>query len=103
MVRIPPVFDSSTRTFSARALRLLCLAPTPTFALLGLLCAAQEGSLESLVCSAGHGSSPLTGMVSMYLLMSVFHSAPWIRMIAQRQRTEQPATLSWNARRADRN
>jgi len=83
MMRTPDVFGSSTRSFSARALGLLCLAPTPTFALLGLLCAAQEGNLERLVCSAGYGSSPLTGMVSMYLLMSVFHSTPWIRMITR--------------------
>ena len=71
------------RALNGRALQLLSFAPTPTFALLGLLSASQEGSLASLVCSAGHGSSPLTGMVSMYLLMSVFHSTPWIRMIAQ--------------------
>jgi len=71
------------RALNGRALQLLSFAPTPTFALLGLLSASQEGSLENLVCSAGHGSSPLTGMVSMYLLMSVFHSTPWIRMIAQ--------------------
>ncbi len=63
-------------------MRLLSLAPTPTFALLALLSASQESSLHNLVCSAGH-SSPLTGMVSMYSLMSVFHSAPWIRMLVR--------------------
>jgi hypothetical protein len=103
MARKPSVSADSPRPLGARVLGLLSLAPTPTFALLGLLSAAQEGSLESVICSAGHGSSMLTGMVSMYLLMSVFHSAPWIRMIAQRRRTMQRATLCWNARRADRN
>ena len=91
MARAPSVSGSSTRPFGTRALALLSLAPTPTFAFLGLLCAAQEGTLESMVCSAGHGSSALTGMVSMYLLMSAFHSAPWIRMITGRQRAMQRA------------
>lgn len=67
-------------------MRFLSLAPTPTFALLALLSSSQESSLQSLICSAGH-SSPMTGMVSMYLLMSVFHSAPWIRMITHRSHT----------------
>jgi hypothetical protein len=61
-------------------MRFLSLAPTPTFALLALLSASQETSLQSLICSSGH-SSPFTGMVSMYSLMSVFHSTPWIRVI----------------------
>ena len=63
-------------------MRFLSLAPTPTFALLALLSSSQESSLQSLICAAGH-SSPMPGMVSMYLLMSVFHSAPWIRMITR--------------------
>jgi hypothetical protein len=69
--------DSGTRVF-----RLLSLAPTPTFALLALLSAGQQSTLQSVVCSAAH-TSPLTGTVSMYLLMGVFHSAPWIRMLTR--------------------
>lgn len=66
-------------------MRLLALAPTPTFALLAVLSAGQESNLQNLICSAAH-SSPLTGMVSMYLLMSVFHAGPWIRLLAARTR-----------------
>jgi hypothetical protein len=29
--------------------------------------------------------SPVGGMVPMYLLMSVFHSAPWLKLIAGRR------------------
>jgi hypothetical protein len=63
-------------------MRLLALAPTPTFALLAVLSAGQESSLQNVICSAAH-SSPLTGMVSMYLLMSVFHARPWLRLAAR--------------------
>ena len=66
-------------------MRLLALAPTPTFALLAVLSAGQESNLQNVICSAAH-SSPLTGMVSMYLLMSVFHAGPWIRLLAARTR-----------------
>ena len=37
------------------------------------------GSLDAL-CS---GASPLSGMVPMYLLMSAFHLAPWLKLISQ--------------------
>ena len=32
------------------------------------------------LCSSGHGA-PLSGMVTMYLLMSAFHSPPWLNLI----------------------
>jgi hypothetical protein len=28
------------------------------------------------------GQSPLAGMVPMYLLMSAFHLAPWLRLVS---------------------
>jgi hypothetical protein len=30
-------------------------------------------------------ASALTGMVPMYLLMSAFHSAPWLKLISSRR------------------
>jgi hypothetical protein len=36
-----------------------------------------------MLCLAGHGP-PLTGMVPMYLLMSAFHLAPWLKLIFRR-------------------
>ena len=68
----------------ASADRLLSLAAAPIFAIMALLAAIQAGGMPTMLCSAAHDASPLTGMVPMYLLMSAFHSAPWLRLIAQR-------------------
>lgn len=59
----------------------LCLAATPTFAIMALLTGVLSGSPDML-CSAAQDASPLSGMVPMYLLMSAFHSAPWLRLIS---------------------
>jgi len=34
-----------------------------------------------MICTAGL----LTGMVPMYVLMSVFHAPPWLKLIAERR------------------
>jgi hypothetical protein len=64
-----------------RTAHVLSFAPTPTFALLAFLSATRESGVQNWVCSATHNSSALTGMVAMYLLMSLFHSIPWLRLI----------------------
>jgi hypothetical protein len=61
----------------------LCLAAAPTFAIMALL-TAVFGS-QDVLCAALHNASPLNGMAWMYLLMSAFHSAPWLKLIAGRQ------------------
>ena len=38
-----------------------------------------------MLCSAAHDASPLNGMVWMYVLMSAFHSAPWLKLISSRR------------------
>ena len=60
----------------------LRLAAAPTFAIMALLTGAGGGPPD-LLCSAT--ASPLSGMVPMYLLMSAFHSAPWLKMISGRR------------------
>ena len=64
----------------------LHVAATPTFALMALVTAMAGGDV---LCSA-MGASPLAGMVPMYLLMSVFHATPWLRLISA---ARQPLTL----------
>jgi hypothetical protein len=60
----------------------LGLAAAPTFAVMALLTAVLGGGAPDMICSAAHGASPLSGMVPMYLLMSAFHLAPWLKLIA---------------------
>lgn len=67
-----------------RLARWLALAATPTFAIMAAL-TAVIGDPADMLCAAGHGSL-LGGMVPMYLLMSAFHSAAWLRLIAERRR-----------------
>ncbi|PPQ15871.1 hypothetical protein CV770_29190 [Bradyrhizobium sp. AC87j1] len=61
----------------------LALAATPTFAIMAVL-TAMIGGGPDMLCGAGQGSV-LGGMVPMYLLMSAFHSAAWLRLIAERR------------------
>ena len=61
----------------------LGLAAAPTFAVMALLTYVLGGDAD-MMCSAAHDASPLSGMVRMYLLMSAFHSAPWLKLICGR-------------------
>jgi hypothetical protein len=64
----------------------LRLAAAPTFAIMALL-TGVIGSPKDLLCPAAHDVSPLTGMAAMYLLMSIFHSPPWLKLISSRRKT----------------
>lgn len=63
----------------------LSLAAAPTFAIMALVTSIHGGGMPDMICSAARAASPLTGMVPMYLLMSAFHLAPWIRLLARRR------------------
>ncbi len=67
----------------ASAACLLSLVATPTFAIMALLTAVHGDSMPDMLCSAAREGSPLTGMVPMYLLMSAFHLAPWLRLLSR--------------------
>jgi hypothetical protein len=68
----------------ASADRWLSLGAAPAFAIMALVTGIRDGGMPGMLCSAD--ASPLTGMVPMYLLMSMFHSAPWLRLITGRSR-----------------
>ncbi len=63
----------------------LGLAATPTFALMAVLTAMFGGGPRDILCSAGSGAFPLGGMIPMYLLMSAFHSPPWLKLAPSRR------------------
>ena len=62
----------------------VCLAAAPTFAIMALLTGVLGGSPQDMLCAAAHDASPLSGMVPMYMLMSAFHSGPWLKLISSR-------------------
>jgi uncharacterized membrane protein YeiH len=73
------------REAASRLARWLGLAATPTFAVMAVLTAMAGGGSADMLCNAGPGLSP-GGMVPMYLLMSAFHSAAWLRLVSGRRR-----------------
>ena len=64
----------------------ISLAAAPTFAIMALLTVVLGGGQPNMLCSAAQDASPLSGMVPMYLLMSAFHSAPWLKLISGRRK-----------------
>jgi hypothetical protein len=67
------------------AIHWLGLAAAPTFAIMALLTGVLGGGAPDVLCSAVQDASPLSGMTPMYLLMSAFHSAPWLKLISGRR------------------
>jgi hypothetical protein len=60
------------------------LAPAPAFAVMVLLTSVAGGGRPEMLCSAMQHTSPLSGMVPMYLLMSAFHTTPWLKLVSSR-------------------
>ena len=62
--------------------RWLSLAAAPTFAGMALLSGIVGA--PDVICSMA-GASAIGGMVPMYLLMTAFHLAPWLKLISSRR------------------
>ena len=56
-------------------------AAAPTFAVMALVTAVLGGNPQGMLCMAMQSRSPFNGMVCMYVLMSLFHAAPWLKLI----------------------
>lgn len=76
----------SDDTVVLRAADMLSLGAAPAFAMMALLSETQGRGPADILCSAGHDASPLNGMTLMYVLMGVFHSAPWLRLVSRKTR-----------------
>lgn len=65
--------------------RWLSLAAAPTFAIMAVLAASEPAA--DMICSMGampmHGTSLLSGMTPMYVLMSLFHVGPWLKLVGK--------------------
>jgi hypothetical protein len=61
-----------------RAAEVLALAASPTFAVMALLTVALGGGAAEMLCAT---ASPVSGMATMYLLMSAFHVGPWLKLM----------------------
>jgi hypothetical protein len=88
------------------AVHWLSLAAAPTFAIMALLTGVLGAGPPDVLCSTAQDASPLSGMAPMYLLMSAFHSAPWLQLICAlrgvggkaRDRESAPGVMSSQAR-----
>ena len=85
----PATTASSSRRGSPTALGLtgcLCPAAAPTFAMMALLTGVMDSGRTDVLCAAMRAASPMAGMTSMYVLMSVFHLGPWMKLVTRRHK-----------------
>jgi hypothetical protein len=74
--------ESATRRQVRGATGWLSLAASPTFALMAWIAANDAHPIA--LCSARSSILPIDGMTAMYLLMSLFHVSPWLRLASAR-------------------
>jgi hypothetical protein len=68
---------------AAGAAAWLGLAAAPTFAAMALSSGSLGAGQTDTLCSSAQEASLLSGMLPMYLLMSVFHLGPWLQLLSR--------------------
>ena len=76
----PVGLDALPRPKAISVGTILAFAAAPTFGAMAVL-TASSGSY-GMICSASQDSWALTGMMPMYALMSLFHIAPWLKLVS---------------------
>jgi len=75
--------NGSARAWQVRGVASwLALAASPTFALMAWIGANHASPMA--LCSLGSSILPIDGMTTMYLLMSLFHLSPWLKIASGR-------------------
>ena len=77
-----------------RVVDWLSFGGAPAFAFMAALTAVLDGGVHEMSCSAASHTSALSGMVPMYVLMSAFHFAPWLKLISRRRSGARAADLT---------
>ena len=62
----------------------LTLAASPSFALMAFVSAEQSAGPGAMICGVSLNASPFGSMTVRYVLMSVFHAAPWLKIVGSR-------------------
>ncbi|VIO72368.1 hypothetical protein CI1B_40120 [Bradyrhizobium ivorense] len=73
-----PEFSAGFGGFARAMAHYLSLTAAPTFALMAVIAAAAPADV---LCIGMAEPFSLGGMVPMYVLMSAFHLAPWLRLV----------------------
>ncbi len=66
----------------------LGLAASPIFVLMAWISANDMS--QTVTCSSASSVLPMGGMAWMYLLMSLFHVSPWLKIASGRARQPSP-------------
>jgi hypothetical protein len=80
---LPKVVSRGDRLAALRAADWLSLGAAPIFAFMAALTGILGGGAHEMLCSAASHTSALSGMVPMYVLMSTFHFASWLKLISR--------------------
>lgn len=69
----------------------LHLMAAPTFAIMALVTGISGNGAAATLCA--HDASPLGSMAAMYVLMSMFHLTPWLKLLSKRNATTDQSVI----------
>jgi hypothetical protein len=83
MARITAAKERTARVWRTRdTAGWISLAASPTFALMAWIAATDTPRMA--LCTSGSDMLSIDGMAWMYLLMSLFHVSPWLKLALDR-------------------